>query len=73
MSAEECITIPARLSRRLAIEINLTRTGHMHVEWDPAVPTRLTRKEMRAYEKARDEAASRLADMLGGAVLVVTL
>ena len=73
MSAEECITIPTRLSRRLAIEINMTRTGHMHVEWDPTIPQRLTKREMRAYVKARDGAIAQLAEMLGGAVIMVTL
>jgi hypothetical protein len=73
MSAEECITTTARLSRRFSIEINMSRSGRMFVEWDPTIPKRLTKKEMRRYEVARHAALSQLADMLGGAVVVVTL
>jgi len=59
-----------RLSGRVAVEIT-AGPGGIVCEWDPAMPERLTAKEMRAYRLARHEMLTRLAERLGGAVLVV--
>lgn len=59
-----------RLSRRLSVEIT-AGAGGMVVEWLPDVPDKLTSKELRRYRAARSEMVNRLADKIGGAVVVV--
>ncbi|MDP3949601.1 hypothetical protein [Microbacterium sp.] len=59
-----------RLSRRLCVEITVG-AGGMAVEWNPELPERLTPKELRRYRAARHEMLSRLAERVGGTVLVV--
>lgn len=59
-----------RLSRRLSVEITVG-AGGMTCEWDPELPKRLTGGELRRYRAARAEMVSRLAERLGGAVIVV--
>jgi hypothetical protein len=73
MSAENPITLSARLSRRLSIEIKLSPPGRIDVYWLPAMPTRLSRKEMRAYRAARDKAVAQLAQQFGGSVVMIEL
>lgn len=60
MTAEECFTTTVRLSRRLSIEINTSRSGKMLVIWDPDVPSSLTPREQRLYEEARNKAIHKL-------------
>jgi hypothetical protein len=59
-----------RLSRRVSVEMTVGPGGFV-VEWTPAMPARLTSKELRRYRAARHEMVSRLAERLGGTVLVV--
>ena len=40
-------------------------------EWEPDVPRRLSASEMRQYRRGRNEALQRLAEQLGGNVLVL--
>ncbi len=59
-----------RLSSRLSAEIT-AGSGGMVVEWIPGAPERLTAKELQAYRRARSEVMAALAEIVGGAVVVV--
>jgi hypothetical protein len=59
-----------RLSRRLTVDLTLGLAG-MTCEWSPAMPARLTKKELQAYRRARNELAAIVAARLGGSVLIV--
>lgn len=52
---------------------HLLKSGEMFVVWDPDVPNSLTKREMRLYENARNEAFQKLAERAGLDVLVVSL
>ncbi len=60
----------ARLSDRLSIEIT-AGLGAVTCEWDPAMPERLTAVELAAYRRARDGVLARLAERIGGSILLV--
>ncbi len=60
----------ARLSDRLSVEIT-AGLGGATCEWDPGMPERLTAEELRAYRKARNALLQRLAERIGGRILVV--
>lgn len=72
MSAEQGFTRRARISRRYAIEMTITKAAIFCV-WDPKQPDKLTRKEMRRYEALRDAAVAELAANLGQSVIVAEL
>lgn len=59
-----------RLSKRLTVEVTVGACGLL-CEWTPSLPKRLTGREMTAYRTARDQMLERLADRLGGRVLIV--
>jgi hypothetical protein len=61
-----------RLSRRLAVQITAGPGGFV-CEWDPAMPERLTAKELRRYRGARLIMVRRLTEATGRRVLVVEL
>lgn len=58
------------LSKRLAVEITVG-LGGMTVEWDSVMPAKLTTKELYRYRQGRNEMLRRLAEMVGGSVVVV--
>ena len=58
-----------RLSQRLAVEITVGLSG-MTCEWDPAMPAKLTTKELDRYRQRRNEMLRRLAETVGGSVVV---
>lgn len=45
--------------------------SHMVVEWSPAVPRRLSKRELRQYRAGRDALVAEAAAALGGPALVV--
>ena len=59
-----------RLSKRLSVEITVG-AGGLTCEWDPDMPAKLTAKELDRYRKARNEMLRRLAELVGGSVVVV--
>lgn len=59
-----------RLSKRLSVEM-VVGLGGMTVEWDPAMPAKLTSKELARYRQARNEMLRRQAEMVGGSVVIV--
>lgn len=71
MGAEATEAKTFRLSRRLSVELSVSRIG-LSAEWSPDLPVNgLTPGELRRYRKARQEMLERLAQKLGGAVVVV--
>ena len=68
--SERAFTKTFRLSGRLSIEMTVGPAGYT-CEWDPDIPIQLTAREQRRYLRARHEMMRRLAEMLGGTVLVV--
>lgn len=68
MSAE--ISKTFQLSDRLSVELSVSSSG-ISAAWRPSVPNRLTPAELRRYREARGEMLQRLAEKLGGAVVVV--
>jgi len=70
LSSESAESKTFRLSRRLSVDITVGAAG-MTCEWDPELPERLTAKELRLYRVARAEMLKRLAERVGGAVVVV--
>jgi len=70
---EWALTATARLSRRISVEIT-AGPGGMTCEWSPNRPVlgiRLNKKEVRRYRAARDELLARVAERMGGNILVV--
>ena len=61
-----------RLSKRLAVEITVG-AGGMTCEWDPAMPAKLTAKELDRYRQGRNEMLRRLAEMVGGNVVMIEI
>ena len=59
-----------RLSKWLSVEITVG-VGGMTCEWLPDMPDKLTAKELKRYRVARAEMLKRLAERIGGAVVVV--
>lgn len=70
MTSNQATTKIFRLSPRLSVEMTVGPSGFT-CEWMPDLPEFLTRKERRAYERARKEMIGHLAAMLGGQVAVV--
>ncbi|OGI41829.1 MAG: hypothetical protein A2150_00500 [Candidatus Muproteobacteria bacterium RBG_16_64_11] len=71
MTAETAETKTFRLSHRLSVELSVSRIG-LSAEWSPDLPVNgLTPGELRRYREARREMLERLAQKLGGAVIVV--
>ncbi len=68
--SEAAETKTYRLSKRVAVTMTVG-TGGLVCEWDPSQPPELTPKELRRYLRARHELVSRLAERLGGTVVVV--
>lgn len=76
MSAE----LPALVRRwrvgRYTVELSIPRLnggslGAACVEWSPALPTRLSASDLRAYRRGRDVAVAELARELGSVIAVV--
>ena len=44
---------------------------HAVCEWEPGVPTRLSKRELKQYQNGRNALAARLAELLGGRALIV--
>ena len=72
MTSERAVTKTFRLSDRFAVEITVGPQGWT-TEWLPDIPDSLTRKERRAYLRARREMLARLSGMVGGSVAVFDL
>ena len=71
MSAESVESKTFRLSRRLSVTLSVSRVG-ITAEWIPELPTKgLTPGELKRYRGARDEMLPKLAEQLGGAVVLV--
>ncbi len=68
--SEKALTQSFRLSKRVRVDITVGPNGAV-CEWDPARPATLTTKELRRYRAARDSMLRRLADVIGGRVLLV--
>jgi len=68
--AHAAISDTFRLSRRLSVEITVSRLG-IACEWVPELPRRLRQRELAAYRRARDEMLARLAERIGGNIVVV--
>jgi hypothetical protein len=73
-SAEWALTTTARLSSRISVDITCG-PGGMTCEWSPDRPDafgiRLTKKELRRYFAARHQLLERVAERMGGNILVV--
>lgn len=62
------------ITRHIGKHLTATFTvapGHMLVEWDPAVPKKLSQRQQTLYRAARDEAMQMLADRIGGSVMTL--
>lgn len=62
------------ITRHIGKRLTATFTvapGHMLVEWDPAVPKKLSRRQHARYRAARDEAMQMLADRIGAPVMTL--
>ncbi|GMR20199.1 MAG: hypothetical protein BMS9Abin36_0794 [Gammaproteobacteria bacterium] len=70
MTAESVDTKTFRLSRRLSVELSVSSIGIV-AEWLPDPPDKLTYGELSKYRKARGVMLERLADKLGGAVVLI--
>jgi len=71
-NVEQAVSKTFRLSKRLAVEMTLGPAGWT-CEWVPEVPAHLSRKEQRAYLRARREMFERLSEIVGGTVAVLDL
>jgi hypothetical protein len=71
-NTERAITKTFRLSDQLSVDITVGPNNYL-CEWTPAVPRKLTRQEMRAYERAREQMLDKLSEMVGGKVMMLTL
>jgi len=69
MRSEAAETKTFRLSKRLSVEITAGPGGFV-CEWS-ATPKKLTARELRRYRDARNEMLTRLAERIGGRVLVI--
>jgi hypothetical protein len=60
---------------RSSIELPLTSieqgAAQIEARWEPDVPRRLTKAELRDYRRGRDELLAEAARLLGGAVAIV--
>ncbi len=70
MTAESANTKTFRLSRRLSVEISVSRIG-ITAEWIPATPVKLTDGELSRYRTARTEMLKKLSEKLGGNIVVI--
>ena len=60
--------------RTCTLTIQSPQTGkvtQITAEWEPGVPNRLSKQEMRQYRAGRDAIAAALAKKMGGGVMVV--
>lgn len=73
MTAAQTFTRTVRLSRRLNIDVTVSKS-RINFAWSPDVPTRqLTQQEARRYKAARDQAVAeymRLAGISGKAATI---
>lgn len=63
-------TRTVRLSKRLSVTIAVSRLG-MTCEWEPALPAKLTAKELRRYREARNAVVAEAAERLGGTAVII--
>lgn len=72
MMTEAAVTTTVRLSRRFTVAMTIGRGGFV-CEWAPRLPMpgELTRQERRKYTEARDRLTGKLANELGGPVMMV--
>jgi hypothetical protein len=71
MSATQVEIKTFRLSNRLSVTLSVSRAG-ITAEWHPDLPSKgLTRSEVKHYRRARDEMLPRLAQQLGGVVVLI--
>jgi hypothetical protein len=70
MTSEKAVTKSFRLSDRLSVEMTVGPAGFT-CEWSPEVPHELSRRERRAYMRARNEMLRKLVEIVGGDVAVV--
>jgi hypothetical protein len=70
MTAEWAETLTARLSGRVSVEMTAGPGGFV-CEWVPGVPRKLSAKEWKRYRQARHELLLRVAERMGGTVLLV--
>ena len=61
-----------RLSRRLSVELSISRVG-ITAEWSPDTPVNLTDSELSRYRTARDGMLKKLSEKLGGNIVVVEI
>lgn len=58
------------LGRGLSVTITVA-PGHLHCEWEPRKPERLTPKQLTRYRRARHVMLERLAERTGRRVLCI--
>jgi hypothetical protein len=79
MSAEAAalsVTFPVGRKYRCTVTIPPPRQGELRpvaFEWEPDVPRRLTKKELRDYRRGRDAAFATLAEQTGLRTLLVEI
>jgi hypothetical protein len=70
--ADAAFSKKINLGGGLSIELTMSRSGAV-CEWSPAMPNRLSRLQWKKYRKARNELAAKLAEHIGGEVVMFEL
>ena len=76
MGAEAAALVRSfRVGRRVVtITMPPTKRGEVRstvIEWEPDVPPRLSKRELRQYRAGRNAALRELAEVIGGSILVI--
>jgi len=66
------ITVSGRVGRKHHVDLTLDN-GHLHAQWAPERPAKLTRRDLRDYRQLREQLIKQLEDEHGVRALVVDL